>query len=52
MTKLQEKLYLTTIGYGFAGANFLLIDTRFWMVGVGFGVLGLVFFIKALRIKQ
>jgi len=51
MTKLQEKLYYTTIGYGFTGANFLLIGTRFWMVGVGFGVLGAMFFIKALRTK-
>jgi len=51
MNKLQEKLYYTTIGYGFTGANLLLIGTRFWIVGIGFGFVSAVFLIKALRIK-
>lgn len=33
------------------GANWLLIGTRFNLVGVGFGLSAFYFFIKALRIR-
>jgi hypothetical protein len=51
MNKLQEKMYYSTCGFILTGANYLLIDTRFNLVGIGFGFVALYFFVKALRIK-
>jgi hypothetical protein len=51
MSKLQYKLYLTTVGFGFLGANYLLLNTRFQVAAIGFALAAAVFFIQALRVK-
>lgn len=51
MNKLEQKLYYTTCGCLLSFANILLIDTRFNIVGIGFGITAAIFFIKALLIK-
>ncbi len=50
--KLKEKLELSLIGYGFVGLNLYAISVGRQIFGFGFGVIALIFFIRALRIKQ
>jgi hypothetical protein len=45
-------MFLTTCGYLLTLANIMLIDTRFAIAGIGFGVVAAGFFIAALRIKK
>jgi hypothetical protein len=49
---MKQKFYYMTIGYCLSLTNILLIGTRFNIVGIFFGLLAIVAFIKALRIKQ
>jgi hypothetical protein len=49
---MSQKMYYTTIGYCLTFANILLIETRFNIVGIFFGVVAAIAFIKALSIKQ
>lgn len=49
--QLKDKFFYTVCGYLLAGVNYLLMDTRFNLFGIGAGIVGLIFFIKALRIK-
>jgi hypothetical protein len=48
---MNEKLYYTTLGFLLTFANILLIETRFNIVGIGFGFTAAYFFIKAIRVK-
>jgi hypothetical protein len=49
---MSQKMYYTTIGYCLTFANILLIETRFNIVGLFFGIGAVIAFIKALSIKQ
>jgi hypothetical protein len=49
--KLEEKMYYTGIGFALSFVNLLLLETKFSLFGAGCAVLGIVFFVKALRIK-
>lgn len=49
--KLKQKLEYTAIGCTFSLFNIGLINTRFNIVGIGFGFIAVIFFIKALLIK-
>ena len=49
---MSQKFYYITIGYCLSMINILLIETRFNIVGIFFGIGAVVAFIKALRIKQ
>ena len=49
--KLSRKLELTGIGYFFTAANLFMTMQGFPIVGVGFGLVAVYFFIKALLIK-
>jgi len=48
---MNDKFYYTTVGFLLTFANILLIETRFNIVGIGFGFLSIIFFIKAIRTK-
>ena len=50
--KLREKLELTTIGFGFTGLNFYATHVGYPIVGMGFGIVALIFFIRSLGIRQ
>lgn len=52
MSNLKKKLELTFLGCIFSILNILLIETRFNIVGLGFGLVSLVLFIKALKIRN
>ena len=49
--KLKEKMELTLIGYGFTGLNLYATYVGYAIVGVAFGIVALIFFIRALRIR-
>ena len=49
---MSQKFYYITIGYSLSMVNILLIETRFNIVGIFFGVGAIIAFIKALSIKQ
>lgn len=51
MSNLRKKLDLTLVGVSFSILNILLIETRFNLVGIGFGIFGFILLIKALRIR-
>jgi hypothetical protein len=48
---MSQKLYYTTLGFLLSGLNIYLIDTRFTVVGIGFGIDVGILFIQALRTK-
>lgn len=48
---MSQKLYYTTLALAFTGLNIYLLDTRFSIVGMGFGVVAAIFMIKALGSK-
>jgi len=48
---LNNKFYYTNLGFLFTFINILLVDTRFNIVGIGFGFTAAYFFIKAIRTK-
>lgn len=50
--KLKKKLEYTTTGFILCACNYLLIGTRFNIIGLLFGVLSAGFFIKALTIRE
>jgi hypothetical protein len=50
--KFKKKLELTFLGCLFTILNISLIETRFNIVGLGFGIVSLIFFFKAYRIKE
>lgn len=50
--KLVKKFELCILGGVLSMANILLIDTRFNIVGLGFGLAAIICYIKALRIKN
>jgi hypothetical protein len=52
MSNLKKKSELTILGLLFSIFNILLIDTRFNIVGLGFGIIAIVLLIKALRIRS
>lgn len=52
MSNLKKKLELTFLGCIFSIFNILLIETRFNIVGLGFGLVSLILFIKALKIRS
>jgi hypothetical protein len=49
--KLEQKLFYTLVGSSFGLLNIYLINTRFNIVGLGFGILGAGLLIKALLIR-
>jgi len=49
---MKQKLCYIMLGYFFTAINFALIETRFTLVGMGFGILAAIFFIKSLFIKK
>lgn len=49
---MEKKLNYTLIGCFFSLLNIALIETRFTIVGIGFGLVAVAFFIKALRINE
>jgi hypothetical protein len=49
---MTSKLNYTMIGCIFSLANIYLIPTRFNIVGLGFGIVGAIFLIQAIRIKK
>lgn len=49
--KLKQKLEYTVVGSTLGLFNIALIDTRFNIVGLGFGILGAIILIKALLIR-
>jgi len=49
---MSQKFYYITLGYCLSMINVLLIETRFNIVGLFFGIGAVIAFIKALRIKQ
>lgn len=49
--KLQEKLILTTIGFGFLALNGYALKIENKPFALGFGVVAFIFFIRSLRIK-
>jgi hypothetical protein len=51
MNKIKEKIYLTSVGFGFLGINMLLLETRFHVMSAAFALLAGIFFIQALRVK-
>jgi uncharacterized membrane protein YciS (DUF1049 family) len=50
--KLKEKIEYTTAGFILCACNYLLIETRFNVAGLLFGLLAAGFFIKALMVKE
>jgi hypothetical protein len=48
---IQKKLELTVIGYLFTLLNVFMTVRGFSIVGIAFGLVACMFFIKALRIK-
>lgn len=50
--KLQQKLEYTILGCTLGFANLALIETRFNIVGLWFGILGAIFLVKALLIRK
>ena len=49
---MKQKLYYITMGYLLTIINFMLIDTRFTILGIGFGIAAAVCFVKSLYIKK
>ena len=49
---MQEKLELTAIGYLFSLLNIYLTINGKPLVGIAFGVVSCIFFIKALMIRK
>jgi hypothetical protein len=49
---MQRKLNYTLIGCSLSLLNIALIDTRFNLAGLGFGLLAALFLIKALLIRK
>ncbi len=49
---MKEKLNYTIVGLSFSMVNLLLIQTRFNLVGLFFGLISVYFLIKALRCKE
>lgn len=49
---MKDKMTYTSIGFLFAFINSGLIGTRFNIMGIGFGLLACLFFIKALACKK
>ena len=49
---MKQKLYYITLGYLLTAINFVLIDTRFNILGIGFGLAAVICFIKSLTIKK
>jgi hypothetical protein len=49
--KLEQKMYYTLVGFILSFVNLLLIETRFNFFGVICALFGVMFFVKALRIK-
>lgn len=48
---MKQKMELVTIGYGFTFLNIYATSIDYSIIGIGFGVVSAIFFIKALRIK-
>jgi hypothetical protein len=49
---MKEKMEHTITGCFFSLLNIILIDTRFALVGLFFGLISIFFFIKALLITK
>jgi hypothetical protein len=49
---MKQKIYYITLGYLLTTINFILIGTRFNIVGLVFGLIAAICFIKALLIKK
>jgi hypothetical protein len=49
---MKEKLEYTLIGCGFSLLNCYMTQNSYPIVGIGFGLVAVVFFVKALRIKR
>lgn len=50
--RLKLKMKYTLVGYLLCLMNLMLIQTKFNLIGIGFGFGAVVCFIKALSIKQ
>jgi hypothetical protein len=50
---MDEKLYYTTLGYGFSFLNIYALSMKVpSIICIGFGIISAIFFIRALRIKK
>ena len=49
---MKDKMTYTTIGFIFSFINLSLIQTKFNLIGVIFGLVACLFFIKALNCKK
>ncbi len=49
---MKKKLTYLTCGYACLLVNILLVDSRFNIIGLLFGIISAVYFIKSLRIKK
>ena len=49
---MNQKLQYTLTGYGLTSVNLILLGTKYNSIGILFGLASVVFFVKALRIKQ
>ena len=49
---MEKKLYYTMSGCLLSLINIVLIETRFNIAGIAFGVLGAIFLVKALLVKK
>lgn len=49
---LNEKIKLTSIGFILSGFNIYANYLNLYWLGIGFGIIASVFYIKALKIKK
>jgi hypothetical protein len=49
---LQKKLHLTLMGYLFCFTNIYFTLNGYNLLGISFGIVAIILFIKALRIKR
>lgn len=48
---MNQKMTLTTIGFFLTFLNLMLVDTKYNIIGLCFGIIAALFFIKAIRTK-
>jgi hypothetical protein len=49
---MKKKLEYTLVGYALTSINLVLIGTKYNSIGLLFGLAAIVFFVKAIRIKE
>jgi hypothetical protein len=51
VSKFEEKMMYTLIGFALGIGNIVATSYGYRKIGIGFGIIGLVYFIRALRIQ-